>query len=342
MVGPKVMSAHSIRHYLPSSEIFMGKKLGGAHRILGGGLLLIMGIVPLGAQTASSPSPTADAGELQRGAYIAGAANCTNCHTTRGGRPFAGGPAVATPFGVFFPPNITQDRIHGIGQWSFDNFKRALRRGVSPNNTHYYPVFPYASYTGMSDADIAALWAFLRTVPPVAQPSRPHEVGVPFAWRLLLAPWKILFLAPGPLEPDAGKSPEWNRGRYLVEAVTHCAECHAPRNLFAAVERSRYMAGVRNGVDGWNVPNISPDPETGIGRWSVEDIAGLLAGRAMHVGGPMREVVQNTSKLTDADRLSMAIYLKSLPARHGEVKSGSGMCMMGGRSGGGGGGGMCK
>lgn len=183
-----------------------------------------------------------------------------------GWSPVCRGPPLATAFGVFYPPNITQDPTYGIGQWSFDNFKRALRRGVSPTNTHYYPVFPYASYTGMSDADIAALWAYLRAVPAVAQANRPHEVGFPFNWRILLAPWKIMFLNRGPIEPDPGKSLEWNRGRYLVEAVTHCAECHAPRNLFAAVDRSRYMAGVpaeRGGIDGWNVPNITPDPETG-------------------------------------------------------------------------------
>jgi mono/diheme cytochrome c family protein len=307
----------------------MRGKLGGLC-VLGWGLLVVTGILPAGAQTTDPRAPRTDTGAVQRGAYIAGAANCANCHTTQGGQAFAGGPAVSTPFGVFFPPNITPDRTHGIGQWSFDNFKRALRRGVSPNNTHYYPVFPYASYTGMSDADIADLWTYLRTVPPVAQINRPHEVGSPFSWRLLLAPWKVLFLDRGPIKPDSGKSPEWNRGRYLVEAVTHCAECHTPRNLFAALERSRYMAGVRNGVEGWDVPNISPDPETGIGRWSVEEIAGLLAGRgmrAMHVGGPMRDVVKNTSKLTDADRLSMATSLKSLPARYGEAKSGAGMCM---------------
>ena len=322
--------------------------MGWAGWISRGLLLLTTGILPAHGQTTPPTDDAAHAGAIQRGAYLALGANCASCHTAPGGRPFAGGPPLATAFGVFYPPNITQDPTHGIGQWSFDNFKRALRRGVSPANTHYYPVFPYASYTGMSDGDIAALWAYLRAVPAVAQANRAHEVGFPFNWRILLAAWKIMFLDRGPMEPDPGKSLEWNRGRYLVEAVTHCAECHGPRNLFASLDRSRYMAGVpaeRGGIEGWNVPNITPDPETGIGRWSVEDLAGLLAGRgmrAMHVGGPMREVVRNTSRLTEADRLAMAVYLKSLPPRHGEVKPG-GMGMMGrGMMGGGSrGGGMC-
>jgi mono/diheme cytochrome c family protein len=313
----------------------MGKQYGRRRWALGSGLLLIIGILPASAQDAIRSSPSTDA--VRRGEYVAGAANCANCHTTQGGLPFAGGPALSTPFGIFYPPNITPDPAHGIGLWSFDNFKRALRRGVSPENTHYYPVFPYPSFTGMSDADLADLWAYLRTVPPVAEASRPHEVGFPFNVRLLLAPWQILFLVRGPIEPDPGKSLEWNRGHYLVEAVTHCAECHTPRNLLGAVERNRYMAGQRDAVEGWDVPNISPDSETGIGRWSVEELAGCLGGggmRAMHVRGPMREVVQNTSNLTDADRLAMAVYLKSLPPRYGEVKpDGMGMGMMGGGGG---------
>lgn len=334
--------------YLPAVQGFTGvRKLTGWPAWISRGLLLVStAIAPAHAQTAPPSRDAPDAEAIQRGAYLAVGANCATCHTAPGGRPFAGGPALATEFGVFYPPNITQDPTHGIGHWSFDNFKRALRRGVSPTNTHYYPVFPYASYTGMSDGDLAALWAYLRTVPAVDQANRPHEVGFPFNWRILLAPWKIMFLNRGPIEPDPGKSPEWNRGRYLVEAVTHCAECHTPRNVFAAVERSRYMAGVpaeQGGIERWNVPNITPDPQTGIGQWSVEDIAALLAGRGMrgmHVGGPMRQVVQNTAQLTEVDRLAIAGYLKSLPARHGEVKPGGmGMGMMG-RSGRGGGG-MC-
>ena len=303
-------------------------------------LLLMIGVKPAGAQTAEAAKPDPEA--ARRGAYLATAGNCANCHTNGagGGAAFAGGRALPTPFGVFFAPNITPDPTHGVGAWSLEDFSRALRRGVSPRNEHYYPVFPYTSYTGMTDGDIADLWAFLRQVPAVPQPDRPHELGFPFNVRLAMAPWKILFLDRGPLAPEPARSPEWNRGRYLVNAVAHCADCHAPRNSLGAVDRARHMSGTRERLEGYEVPNITPDVETGIGRWTVQDLAGLLAGRgmrAMHVGGPMREVVSNTARLTEADRLAMATYLKSLPPRYGEVRPGGRMCggMMGGMMGGG-------
>ena len=290
------------------------------------------------AQSSSVPDPAA----VRRGAYLATAGNCASCHTNSraGGLAFAGGRALPTPFGVFFAPNITPDRSHGIGDWSFEDFERALRRGVSPRNEHYYPVFPYTSYTGVTDGDIADLWAYLRSLPPIAQPDRPHELQFPYNVRLAMAPWKILFLDRGPLESEPGRSPEWNRGRYLVNAVAHCADCHAPRNPLGAVDRGRLMSGTRERLEGYEVPNITPDVETGIGGWSVQDLAALLAGRgmrAMHVGGPMREVVSNTARLTEADRLAMATYLKSLPPRYGEVRPGGRMCggMMGGMMSGG-------
>lgn len=281
------------------------------------------------AQTA--PAMVGDADAARRGAYVLAAANCANCHTARGGRLLAGGRALPTPFGVFFSPNITQDATHGIGTWTLENFERALRRGVSPSNAHYYPVFPYTSYTGMSDSDIADVWAYLRTVQPVAQPNRPHELGWPYNIRLAMAFWKILFLSRGPIEPEPEKTAEWNRGRYLVNAVTHCADCHAPRNPLGAIDRGRQMSGTRERLEGYEVPNITPDIETGIGRWSIGDITNFLAGRgmrAMHVGGPMREVIWNTSRLTEADRRSIAVYLKSLPPRFGEVKPGGMMGRM--------------
>jgi mono/diheme cytochrome c family protein len=303
-----------------------------AWRLPGAAALVVVGTLSAHAQAKQSAQPP-DPAAVQRGAYLLTAANCASCHTLPGSgsaHQLAGGRALPTPFGVFFSPNITPDPIHGIGGWTFGDFKRALRRGVSPSNTHYYPVFPYTSYTGMSDSDIEDLWAYLGSVPPVSQPNRPHELGFPYSLRLAMAPWKVLFLDQGPLKPEPGRPPEWNRGRYLVNAVAHCADCHAPRNFLGAVDRGRTMSGTRERLEGYEVPNITPDIQTGIGRWSVGDVTGLLAGRgmrAMHVGGPMREVVRNTSRLSEADRTAMAVYLKSLPPRFGEVKPGG---MMGG------------
>lgn len=237
-----------------------------------------------------------------------------------------------TPFGVFFTPNLTSDPTYGIGRWRLEDLRRALRYGVSPENQHYYPVFPYGSFTGMSDADISDLWAYLRTVQAVPQPNRAHELGFPFNQRLAMAPWKILFLYRGPLEPAPEQSPVWNRGRYLVTSVTHCADCHSPRNILGAIDRSRFMAGVAGrdgGPDGWSAPNLTPDPRSGIGRWTVDGIAAVLAGRGMrgmHIGGPMREVVWNTAQLTEEDRRAIAVYVKSLPAVYNVVRSGGGCC----------------
>lgn len=296
-------------------------------------LLPVALVVSLVACTDAAPPLTALEPEAaKRGAYLATAANCASCHTRRGGQPFAGGRALETPFGVFFAPNITPDSADGIGRWNFADFRRAVRWGVSPRNEHYYPVFPYTSYTGMSDDDIADLWAYLRMLPPISGAGRTHELGLPYNQRLAMVPWKLLFLYRGPLEPLPSQSEEWNRGRYLVTSVAHCADCHSPRNMFGGIDRNRFMAGTRGtqgGVDFWDVPNITPDLETGLGRWSVDDIAALLAGRGMrgmHVGGPMREVVANTSRLTEADRRAMAVYLKSVPPRYGVVKPGAGMC----------------
>lgn len=300
---------------------------------LGRGVLPLIGALLLAACTETAPPEGApDPAAAQRGAYLATAANCASCHTARGGNPFAGGRALETPFGVFFTPNITPDAASGIGDWRLADFKRALRSGVSPRNEHYYPVFPYPSYTGMSDADVTDLWAYLRTVPPIVSQRRPHELGLPYKQRLAMVPWKLLFLYRGPVEPLPDQSDAWNRGRYLVTSVTHCADCHSPRNPLGGIDRNRFMAGVRGtqgGIEGWNVPNITPDLETGIGRWSLQDVTALLAGRGMrgmHVGGPMREVVDNTSRLTEGDRQAMAVYLKSLPTRYGGVKPGGGMC----------------
>lgn len=261
----------------------------------------------------------ADEAAVDRGAYIFAAAGCVSCHTDvkRHGTPLAGGRPLSTPFGTFYSPNITPDRQQGIGGWSLADFKRALRDGKDDDGDFLFPVFPYPSYAGMTDQDIADLYAYLMTQPPSAQADKPNEVKFPFGFRPLLWFWRLLFFDEGPLAAVPDQSAEWNRGRYLVEAVGHCEECHTPRNFLGALDHSRAFAGNPQGPDGQKAPNITPDPATGIGKWSIDDITTVLASGMTpdfdSVGGGMGEVVAGTEKLTDADRHAIAVYVKSLP-----------------------------
>jgi mono/diheme cytochrome c family protein len=264
------------------------------------------------------PARAADDAMAMRGGYLFGAADCAGCHTDakNGGKPLAGGRALATPFGTFYGPNITPDPQYGIGKWSEADFRRALREGLGPDGSHLFPVFPFPSFTGMTDQDIGAIYAFIQAQPPVAQANKPHEVKPPFGWRFLLVGWRLLFFSEGPLKPDPAHDAEWNRGNYLVNAVAHCGECHTPRNLMGALKTSEAFAGNPHGPDGQKAPNITPDPVKGIGKWSLEDIETLLkTGQTPSfdfVGSGMAEVVKGTGQLTDGDRHAIAVYLKTL------------------------------
>ncbi len=271
---------------------------------------------------AASSAPGADGHDaIARGKYVFDAADCMACHTDTAnqGAPLAGGRRLETPFGAFYSPNITPDAATGIGAWTDEEFRDALRHGRAPDGSHLFPVFPYPSYTLMSDADIADLKAYLFSQPPVARENRPHEVGPPFGWRFLIAGWKALFFTPGAFRPDAARDDKWNRGAYLATALGHCGECHTPRNAFGARQPDRTLAGTTEGPDGGSVPNITPDKETGIGGWSEDDIDTLLTlgmtPDGDFVGAGMGEVVSNsTSRLTPADRAALIAYLRSLPA----------------------------
>jgi mono/diheme cytochrome c family protein len=273
------------------------------------------------------PAHAADKASLKRGEVLFNAADCTGCHTDAkgGGKPLAGGRPLATPFGTFYGPNISPDKQDGIGGWTAAQFHDALRKGVDREGHYLFPVFPYPSFTGMSDADIADLYAYLQSRPAVAQPSKPHEIKAPFGWRFLQVFWRALFFTPGPLAPVEGQSAEWNRGRYLAEAVVHCGECHTPRNFLGGLKRSQTFAGNPQGPDGQKAPNITADAETGIGKWTLEDIATLLkTGQTPEfdfVGSGMAEVVKGTGALSDEDRRAIAVYVKSIPAIHSERKA---------------------
>jgi mono/diheme cytochrome c family protein len=265
------------------------------------------------------PARAADEASLARGELLFKAADCTGCHTDvkGGGKPLAGGRPLVTSFGTFYGPNITPDKQYGIGGWSEAQFHDALRKGVDDDGDYLFPVFPYTSFTGMTDEDIADLYAYLQTLAPVAQPSKPHEVSFPFGWRFLQIFWRALFFTEGPLQPVPGQSAEWNRGRYLAEAVAHCPECHTPRNFLGGLKRSQAYSGNPQGPDKMKAPNVTPDDETGIGKWSLDDITTLLkTGQTPDfdfVGSGMSEVVKGTAALSDADRHAIAVYVKSLP-----------------------------
>lgn len=189
---------------------------------------------------------------------------------------------------------------------------------MRPDGADYFPVFPYPSFTKITDADARAIKAYLFSQPAVRQTNRPHDVSFPFSWRFLQSGWRMLFFDPGPFRAAPGHSDANNRGAYLVTAVAHCGECHTPRNWFGATKPDRFLAGTPNGPDGKTVPNITPDPKTGIGNWSEDDIVGLLTDGHTpdfdFVGGAMAEVVKSTSGLTEEDRRAIAVYLKSVPA----------------------------
>jgi mono/diheme cytochrome c family protein len=290
------------------------------------------GTIALGAALmlcAGVTAARADDAAIKRGETLFKAADCVACHTDvkGGGQPLAGGRPLDTPFGRFYGPNITSDKQYGIGAWSEAEFHQALREGLGRDGEHLFPVFPYPSFTNLSDQDIADLYAYLQSLPGVAQPDKPHDIGFPFSWRFLQVFWRALYFTEGPLQPVPGQNDEWNRGRYLAEAVVHCGECHTPRDFLGGLEQSQAFSGNPQGPDGMKVPNITPDPETGIGKWSLDDITTLLETGQMpgfdFVGSGMAEVVKGTGVLSAADRHAIAVYVKSLPPIHSAAKPGS-------------------
>ena len=263
---------------------------------------------------------TVRAQSVERGQYLFQVSGGCSCHTDvkNQGALMAGGRALATPFGTFYSPNVTPDRDTGLGTWAQDDFVRAMRDGEAPDGRHLFPAFPFASFTGMTDPDLADLWAYLRTIPAIAAPNRDHELDAPFGWRFLLPLWTSLYLEQGPLIDDPERSASWNRGRYLVEALAHCGECHTPRDLLGGMDRDRWLAGTADGPEGGSVPNITPDSETGIGAWSDDAIRRVLRSGMLpdgdFVGGAMAEAGESFRHLTDADLDAIVTYLRGVPA----------------------------
>ena len=285
-------------------------------RVLGpaaAGLLLLGIAFAAGAQQ----------GDAKRGEYVSKAAGCVGCHTEAidKAQPYAGGRALKTPFGTFFGPNITPHPQAGIGRWSEQDFIRAMREGRRPDGAHYFPAFPYPSFTRINDQDLRDLWAYLRVLPQSSRANQPHDLKFPFGWRWLVWVWKLFFFTPGPFVPDPAASAVLNRGNYLVNALGHCGECHTPRNFLGGPKRSRHLAGAKLG-EGAGAQNLTPARLKKKSDAEVKDF--LLTGMTPDgdvAAESMAEVVRNTtSQLTPGDLDAVVAYLRSLPPLPDEPK----------------------
>jgi mono/diheme cytochrome c family protein len=253
---------------------------------------------------------------IEKGRALATASDCVACHTRPdGGKPFAGGRPIETPFGIIVSPNITPDLETGIGNWSDEEFDNALRHGIRKDGARLYPAMPYAYYTKMSRDDVEAIRAYLATVPAVQNEVHPNQLPFPFSIRWSMHAWNWLFFTPGEFKPDKGKSPEWNRGAFLVSGPGHCGACHTPKNFLGGDKTDRALQGYQ--IQGWFAPNITGDKARGVGAMSIPDIVALLKtghNAVTSVAGPMAEEVSDSSShFSDADLKAIATYLQSMP-----------------------------
>jgi mono/diheme cytochrome c family protein len=287
---------------------------------------ILAGLAVVGLALCSAVASTVRAAEpspelIAYGKTLVEAGDCAGCHTTDPAKPFAGGKRIDTPFGAIYAPNLTPDRDTGIGGWADADFTRALRYGVAPDGSSYYPAFPYPYFTKMTKDDTLAIRAYLGTLAPVVSRNKPPELRWPFGYRGLMRIWNTMFFKPGLFEPDQSQSAAWNRGGYLVTGLGHCGACHTPKNYFGADKQAQALSG--NEVGGWYAPRLDGAPRTGLKSWSVEDIVEYLqSGRnaKSHADGLMAEVVVNsTSKMSDADVRAIAVYLKGLPPARRET-----------------------
>jgi mono/diheme cytochrome c family protein len=290
------------------------------------GTALALSLLVAGAPSAAAQGMPASPAELARGKYVFGATGGCGCHTMPKGPPNAGGRRYDGPFGTVYATNITPDPQTGIGTWTDEQIISAIRLGRRPNGERLLPVHPFTVFNGMAEDDLKALTAFLRSVKPVNRTNQPRKITVPLFESVFLPAWLAAFAAqetPPAKAPAAGQA----RGEYLVRAVGHCGECHTPRTATMATDNSRFLAGTPKGPEDQTIPNITPDNDTGIGKWSVEEIADYLAtGNRPDgdvAGGLMMEVIDGTlagyKDMTRADLLAIAQYLKSVPAVRNKV-----------------------
>ena len=284
--------------------------------------------IALGQDQSKQPSPVADTPlhlltrpvpqgqvEAERGRQLVIQGDCASCHTRDGGEPMAGGLGVNTPFGVIYTSNITPDAETGIGQWTPDQFYRALHQGKDDHDRYLYPAFPYVYFTQISRADTDAMLAYLKTVPAVRYSPPANRMPFPFNFRVLVLGWNLLFFRAHDFQPDATRSAEWNRGAFLVGGPGHCAQCHTPTNALGANDKGKPFHG--GFLDNWLAPDLTANARTGLGAWGQADIVEYLkTGRnpRAQAAGPMALVVSySTSLMSDQDLNAIAAYLKTMP-----------------------------
>ncbi|WP_246252341.1 c-type cytochrome [Ancylobacter pratisalsi] len=278
------------------------------------GALVVMPWLAGAAMAQDAPPAVDDSALVARGAYLARAADCMPCHTADSKQPYAGGLGLNTPFGTLYSVNITSDKTTGIGGWNFDDFKRALHDGIRKDGAYLYPAMPFDAYTGITEDDLKALWAYVRRIPAVDAPNLENGLIFPFNVRLGMLAWRELFFRPAYFTPVAGKSDEWNRGAYLVEALGHCSDCHSPRNVMGAIKGKAAFTGAE--IDGFYAPDIA---SAALARtWDKDTLVQFLktgsAPQKTLVFGPMSDVVHDSlAYLTDADLAAMATYLLDSP-----------------------------
>jgi mono/diheme cytochrome c family protein len=279
------------------------------------GVLLAVA-VSFSARAQDQAATKLDPDQVARGEYLARAADCIACHTAPEGKLFAGGRAMPTPFGTLFTSNITPDPETGIGKWSADDFYKTMHEGRFPDGGLLYPAMPFGSYTKVTRADSDAIFAYLRSIPPVQQQNRPHDLDFPYNNRQLILGWRTLFFTEGEYKPDPSKSEEWNRGAYLVEGLGHCGMCHTAINALGGSSESKAFEGGLIPMQNWYAPSLTSNKEAGLGDWSIADITDLLRNGISNRGvvyGPMAEVTYNSLQYLNAEDIkAMAIYLKSL------------------------------
>jgi mono/diheme cytochrome c family protein len=280
--------------------------------------LLLWSCLAIGAPAAiaQQASPPDNASAVAKGEYLARAGDCIACHTAPEGQLFAGGRAMKTPFGTLYTSNITPDPQTGIGTWSSDQFYTMMHSGRFPDGGLVYPAMPFASYTKVTRADGEAIYAYLKSIPPVRQANRPHDLRFPYSNRSLIIGWRTLYFSEGEYKPDPDKSADWNRGAYLVEGLGHCGMCHTAINALGGSSDSQAFEGGLIPMQNWYAPSLTSNKEAGLGDWSIQEISDLLRTGTSSRGavyGPMAEVVYNSLQyLSDDDTRAMAVYLKSL------------------------------
>jgi mono/diheme cytochrome c family protein len=287
-----------------------------------GAALSLAGHPPLAPEiptTVQAPDPQS----IAQGARLAAVGNCMVCHTVKGGKPFAGGLALNTPFGKIFSTNITPDPQTGIGSWSLEAFTRAMRKGASRDGHLLYPAFPYTHFQHMNDADIAFVYAYLMSREPVRATAPDNKLIFPLQFRPLMAGWNLMFLHPGDKPPaananaaaDTAQSIDWQRGSYLVNGPGHCSACHTPTNLLGAEKRGQAFAGGL--IDGWDAPpltKLSQAPTPWTQQQLVQYLRTGLADQHGAAAGPMLPVTRSLANASEADVNAMAVYLISLQA----------------------------